>query len=101
MLYMTPDKISLLKDSKDQYMEKIKLLLVKSSEEFFVGSGNIYKFETSNIKGFEFVNPELMKQSKHIKVEIFDKNDHQYELQFGGFSQEEIDYVLSSIRFNQ
>jgi hypothetical protein len=100
MLYMTPDKITLLKDSKDQYMEKIKLLLVKSSEEFFVGSGNIYKFETSNIKGFEFVNPELMKQSKHIKVEIFDKNDHQYELQFGGFSQEEIDYVLSSIRFN-
>jgi hypothetical protein len=101
MLYMTPDKINLLKDSKDQYMEKIKLLLVKSFEEFYVGSGSIYKFETSNIRGFQFVNPERIKKAKHIKVEIFDNNDHQYELTFFGFSQGEIDYVLSSTRVNE
>jgi hypothetical protein len=100
MLYMTPDKISLLKDSEDQYKEKLQLLITKSLEEFYVGSGSIYKFETSYIKGFEFINPELIKKSKHIKVEIFDKNDNQYELKFIGFSQEEIDYVLSSMRMN-
>jgi hypothetical protein len=102
MLYMTPDKINHLKDSVDidQCMEKVQLLITKSSEEFSVGRGSIYKFETSNIRGFEFVNPELIKKAKYIRVEIFDKNDHQYELAFWGFSQEEIDYVLSSIRFN-
>jgi hypothetical protein len=99
MLYMTPDKINFLKDIEDQFME-VQLLITKSSEESSVGRGSIYKFETSGIKGFEFVNPELMKKTKYIKVEIFDKNDHQYELEFWGFSQEEIDYVLSSIRFN-
>ncbi|PKN36927.1 MAG: hypothetical protein CVU52_05960 [Deltaproteobacteria bacterium HGW-Deltaproteobacteria-10] len=96
MLCMTPDKINFLND----YKEKVQLLITKSSQESYVGSGSIYKFETSNIRGFQFVNSELIKKAKAIKVEIFDKNDHQYELQFFGFSQEEIDYVLSSIRFN-
>jgi uncharacterized membrane protein YbaN (DUF454 family) len=96
MLRMTPDKINFLND----YKEKVQLLIAKSSQAFYVGSDSIYKFETSNIRGFQFINSELIKKAKAIKVEIFDKNDHQYELQFFGFSQEEIDYVLSSIRFN-
>jgi hypothetical protein len=100
MLYMTPDKISLLKDSEDQYKEKIQLLIAKFSEEFYVGSGSIYKFETSNINGFEFVNPALIKKNKLILVTIFDRNNNRYELRFMGFSQEEIDYVLSSICMN-
>ncbi|MEN6423510.1 MAG: hypothetical protein ABFD76_16350, partial [Smithella sp.] len=35
-----------------------------------------------------------------LLVTIFDKNNNQYEIRFVGFSQVEIDYVLSSIRVN-
>lgn len=100
MLYLTPDKISFLKDKKEEAEAKFQLLLTKTFLSFDVGAGNIYKFETSNIKGFEFINPERLKKNKILLVTIFDKNNNQYEIRFVGFSQDEIDYVLSSIRVN-
>ena len=45
------------------------------------------------------MNPDNIKKNKVVRAQIFDKNDNQYEFEFCGFSQKEIDYTLASIRF--
>ena len=89
MLYLTPDQVN-----KNDH-ENSLLLAFKPTSLFH--RGGIYKFETSNIKGFQFFK-QNNKVNKYTVVEIFDKNDNQYELGFSGFSQREIDYTLASIR---
>ena len=76
-----------------------KTSLLKLKPIYLFPRGSIYKIETSNIKGFQFIAPDRMKKNKYAEVLIFDKNDNQYELKFLGFSQQEIDYTLASIRF--
>jgi len=98
MLYMTPDQINFFSLTKNND-EKFLLLTYKRTTEFHLGS--IYKFETSNVRGFQFINLDSIKKYKYVKVQIFDKNDNQYELDFIGFSQKEIDYTLASIRFRE
>jgi hypothetical protein len=96
MLYMTPDQINFFSITKNNN-EKFLLLIHKPITEFHLGS--IYKFETSNVRGFQFFSQYLKKE--FVLVRIFDKNDHQYELLFFAFSQPEIDYTLASIKVKQ
>lgn len=90
MLYLNPDTVNNNRDSL--------LLVIKPTHLFHRGA--IYKFETSNIRGFQFDGKDK-KINEYTVVEIFDKNDNQYEFSFRGFSQREIDYTLSSISFKQ
>ena len=113
-LYMTPDQINFFiiteKDGAKFPLFISKPLdcfgvIKKNNEKYFLLNskpinlfhhGSIYKFETSDVKGFQFVNPDY--ERKIVAVRIFDKNDYHYELEFLGFSQKEIDYTLASIR---
>jgi hypothetical protein len=116
ILYMTPDEINFFSIT---YKDGAKFPLIiskplnlfsitKNNNEKFLllyrkpialfSRGSIYKFETSDVRGFQFINPNT--KDKYVKVHIFDKNDNLYELTFGRFSQKEIDYTLASIRWN-
>jgi hypothetical protein len=109
MFYLTPYQLNLF--NPDDFKRIFVLLLLKETS---FNRGKIYKFETPNIKGFQFGEPinaanKIVKvkigdpnnTKRFVEVEIFDKNDKQYELTFGGFSQKEIDYTLASIRFKE
>lgn len=96
ILYMTPDQVNpFIPTEKDR---KNSSLLVIKATEFSLpeASGSIYKFTTPGLRGFQFNRPN----KKINNVLIFDRNENRYEITFVGFSQEEIDYVLSSIRVN-
>jgi len=115
-LYLTPDQINffIITEKKDgtnfplliskplNFFSMTKnnnetYLLLKSKPTYLFHLGSIYKFETSDVKGFQFVSQEL----KSVDVRIFDKIDYHYKLNFFGFSQQEIDYTLASIRFRE
>ena len=81
--------------------KKFRLFWLKQSCTVVHHLDGIYKFETSNVKGFQFIGLSYIKKDKYVPVLIFDKNDNQYELIFMGFSQKEIDYTLASIRFKE
>jgi hypothetical protein len=109
MLYMTPDKFNFFKPfflvankkEVEKYQEELLLFNLKSVSTVVPHLDGIYKFESSNVKGFQFIDLYNIKKNKLVKVRIFDKNDNQYELTFIGFSQQEIDYTLASIRFKE
>jgi hypothetical protein len=94
ILYLAPNQINFFNIDDD---EKISLLKLKPIYMFHLGS--IYKFETSNVRGFQFINLNTLRKNKYVEVRIFDKKDNQYELGFFAFSQKEIDYTLASLRF--
>lgn len=98
ILYMTPDQVNFFSLTKKND-EKYQLFWLKQVSIIVPHLDGIYKFETSDVKGFQFIDLYNVKRNKYVKVLIFDKNDNTYELAFIGFSQKEIDYTLSSIRF--
>jgi hypothetical protein len=101
MFYMTPDQINFFSvNSREKFKKKSFLLIIKSGHKFdLISLGGFYKFEISNVKGFQFGDPTNTK--KQVKVKIFSKKGDRFELSFVGFSQKEIDYTLASIRFKE
>ena len=60
------------------------------------GKGELYSFRTDYIRGFQ-----LGGESKvHKTIYAFDASDRGYEIVIIG-SEEEIDYMLSSVRINE
>lgn len=96
MLYMTPDQINpFIPDEKDKL--HLTMILMKATAWSISGpEGSIYKFKTAGMRGFQF----NISGNNAKNVLIFDKNDTPYDIRFAGFSQEEIDYILLSIRMN-
>jgi hypothetical protein len=54
----------------------------------------IYRFETIDLKGFQFGDPE---KDNEVEAEFFDSNAKLYRMKFISANQNEIDYILSSI----
>lgn len=71
MFYMTPYQLNLF--NPDDFERKYTLLMLKGTSFL---RGKIYKFETPNIKDFQFGDPNNTR--KYAEVKIFDKNDNQY-----------------------
>lgn len=93
-LNTTPNQASILKPSKE--LIKIKVLLMLRS--FFAGydAGKIYKFETVTSKGFQFGDPQA---NQTIRLIIFDNNGKVIEMSIYSARQDEIDFILSTIKF--
>lgn len=75
-----------------------ELIAVTLKKVIVVGSPTaIYAFETTNIKGFQFDIPASDQKSALVNVKFFDINDKAYDLTTNA-TQDEIDYILSSIK---
>jgi hypothetical protein len=70
-------------------MLKIKDLCAIAGEE-----QGLYYFAHNDIKGFEYGTPG---RSITTTLQIFTKDDVTYLLQFTGFNQKQIDYVIAPI----
>ncbi len=57
-------------------------------------SDNIYSFTGTEIKGFQFNDPN---NDKIVTVIFFFENDNGNQIEFFSMSQDEIDFVLSTI----
>jgi hypothetical protein len=101
MFSVTPDQINFFSvNSREKFIKKSSFLIIKSGRKFdLISRGGFYKFNTSNVNGFQFGDPN--NTEKQVKVIIFSKKGDRFELSFVGFSQGEIDYTLASIRFRE
>ena len=96
MLSITPEQLSVF-DSKARSNEKLSLLIEKT---FIIPSKNktIYKYSSEKINGFQIGIPS---KNDIVKNFIFDNFDNLYEIDFHSMTQEEIDFVLASVRFGK
>lgn len=67
------------------------MLLMKAT---FFSDEYIFSFTVSEIKGYQFGMPE---KSERVSIEFFDTNDTQYTFLTKNLTQQEIDFILSSI----
>jgi len=92
-LATSPSQVKLLMPF-NELGQKSVMLIVKAA--IFVNSNKIFRFRNNNVRGFQFGEPD---NYKDIPVHIFDKNDRLYRIIFSSVNQDEIDYILSSIKF--
>lgn len=92
-LNTTPDQISFF-TSQTEVQKKYTLLILKA---LYTSYGNIiYKFETRNIKGFQFNDPS---ESDSVSIHFFDRKNRAYRMNIYSADQDEIDFILSTIKF--
>lgn len=98
ILNTSPDQITIFTPKKEA-MSKAILVVLKTVLVITPSGGNIiYSFVTdNNIKGFQWGRDEVRGRTL---VTLFDQNDVQYEMVIGG-TQEEIDFILSSIEIRR
>lgn len=89
----TPNQASFFKSSSD--LRKIAILL--NVKMIFTESTikKIYKFETKDIKGFQFGDT---KDTNTVLVQIFSKYNRIHRMSILSATQEEIDFILSSMK---
>lgn len=101
MLSITPDQVKLEKLTKkylrldDENHKKFSMLIDKLC--LCISFSKIYKFDIPNVRGFKFI--DLSDKDNFTTIEIFDRNNRNYNIEYCNFSQREINYSLSSIRF--
>ena len=88
----TPDQASIFKSSKDLGRAIIMLMLKRVLTEPNIGK--IYKFETKNIRGFQFGDPQ---ENNSVAIEIFNKDGRINRMSIHSANQDEIDFILSSM----
>jgi len=93
ILYTTPDQIN-FSTAYEVSKEKASLLILKAIFTAY-DKRIIYRFESKNIKGFQFGDPS---KTNNVIVDFFDNNNNLYHLKFYSFSQKEIDFILFSLR---
>lgn len=92
-LNTTPDRAGMLTPMHE--LSRLPPMLILKS--VFSGLGDvIYRFSLRDAKGFQFGNPAT---APDVYVYLFDPSDRMYRMKFSAFSQEAIDYVLSTIAF--
>jgi len=75
---------------------RLALVLIKASMCKMFGKGELYSFRTDYIRGFQLGGESQV----HKTIYAFDASDRGYEIVIIG-SEEEIDYMLSSVRINE
>jgi hypothetical protein len=93
ILYTTPDQIN-FSSPYEVSKEKASLLILKAIFTAY-DKRIIYRFESNDIKGFQFGDPS---KANNVIVDFFDNNNNLYHLKFYSFSQKEIDFILFSLR---
>jgi len=90
-----PDQVSIFMSRKEA-IAKVTLVAMKAMLVISTApKGKIYSFSTEDIRGFQFGDPEM---DDNIVIEFFDSHDKQYSLIIKGANQNEIDFILYSIR---
>ena len=89
-LNTSPDQATLFTPLKD--LVKISTMLVLRAA--FIAD-KIYKFSINNLKGFQFVTNE---NPNFVRVHLFDSKNQHFEITLISVSQDEIDFILSSIK---
>jgi hypothetical protein len=103
MLSITPDQVKLEKLTKkylrldDENHKKFSMLIDKLC--LCISFSKIYKFDMSNVRGFKFI--DFSDKDKSTTVEIFDRKNRNYNIEFCNFSQREINYSLATVRFKK
>ena len=93
ILHTTPDHASLLKPYRD--LLKIPPILIWRVLYTHLGDV-IYNFELDNLRGFQFGDPQ---DTEHIYVLLFCNKFMVFRLHFIGATQDEIDYMLTTVEF--
>ena len=88
-LNTSPDQATLFTPLKD--LVKVPTMLVLKA---MFTADKIYKFSTNNLRGFQFVTNG---DSSFTNVHLFDSKNQVFEIKFVSVSQNEIDFILSSI----
>lgn len=88
----SPSQIHLLMPFNELGQKSI-MLIVKAA--IVVDVDKIFRFSTKNLRGFQFGEPD---KNKEISVHIFDKKNRLFQIKFSSANQNEIDFILSSIK---
>lgn len=92
ILNSTPDNITFLTIQKKAEMEMFLLQL--KQQIVSLGKDTIYEFETYYARGFQFGG----KDDLFVIVDFFNRENKLYSLLIKGGTQEDIDFIISSIR---
>ncbi len=92
ILYASPKNISAFSRLSTS-LPQIILVTLKRALVMNAGEG-ISEFETAEIRGFQFGN----QNSKSVSIVFFDEKDNRYLMGARGATEEEIDYILSSMK---
>ncbi len=93
-IYSHIPKLNILMDSYENIKYDLRLTKLKSVLLPNGSDKNIYKFDLGTLKGFQFCNPD---NCSDTVVSLFD-DKKEYTLVFSNFTQNEIDFILSSIK---
>ena len=86
-------KLNIILDNYKTIDRNLRLANLKSINLVNGGEKSIYRYNTDNIKGFQFCNP---KECNTVSASIYN-NDKELIIVFRQFEQDEIDFVLNSI----
>lgn len=99
MLYnANPKNMSIFESKKKAIADNI-LFILKAAIITDHTKGGIFSIETNQFNAIQLGDPKL---SDGIEVLVFDNNDNSYSFIFRkGITQDEIDFILSSIKFTK
>ncbi len=85
----------LIMDSYESIKKDIRLSSLKALNHISGAEKKIYEFENKIFRGFQFCVPN---KCKYVSVRLFDIKNNEWTLLFKNFTQDEIDFVLNSIK---
>ena len=88
-----PDK-NLIINGYESIKKDIRLSSLKAINYVSGSEKKIYEFTNKTFKGFQFCIPN---ECKRISVKLFDRKNNEWTLLFKNFTQNEIDFILSSM----
>lgn len=94
LIYSYVPDINIFMDSYEEIKYNLTLTKIKAITLPNGGDKSIYKYNNKHYKWFQFCSP---KDCKNVAVQFFDKKKD-YIFIFTNFTQEEIDFVLNSIK---
>ena len=95
ILESNPDELHILLPKKKAIADS--LLVIYKAVLAVPIEGGIYNFKTDSIKGFQFGDPNV---SNGVEIHFFDKQDSSHMIGVRGATQEEIDFLINSIKTN-
>jgi hypothetical protein len=93
ILNVNPDELNIF-TSRSEGLAKSILVIYKSILVVPL-DGGMYNFETDNVKGFQNGDPKV---SKGVEIQFYDGKDDPYSILLQGANQEEIDFIINSIK---
>ncbi len=95
-IYSHVPKMNLLLDNYDDIKYNLRLTKLKAITLPNGGDKNIFRIYNANYKGFQFCSPD--NSCKTVTITIF-KEEEEWIFVFKSFTQDEIDFVLSSMEW--